>query len=62
MGGITPEVFTFSGRWVVVPPIMRRPTTRRAYCTGMRRWARSTKTMTPTTATMTTTSSTMKIG
>ena len=35
--GITPAMFTLSGMKVLVPPIMRRPTTRLAYCTGTRR-------------------------
>ena len=37
MIGITPAWFTFSGMYVLWPPIMRRPTTRFAYCTGIRR-------------------------
>ena len=43
MTGITPPEFTFSGRCVDCPPIMRRPTIRFAYCTGMRRSERSDK-------------------
>ena len=43
--GMTPLVFTRRGRWVDWPPYMRRPTTRLAYCTVMRRWPRSTNTM-----------------
>ena len=54
--GITPLVFTRRGRWVVWPPAMRRPTTRFAYCTVMRRWPRSMKMMAPITATMAATS------
>ena len=50
MTGITPPEFTFSGRCVDWPPIMRRPTMRLAYCTGMRRSLRSTKTMKATIA------------
>ena len=50
MTGITPPAFTFSGMWVDWPPITRRPTTRFAYCTGMRRSPRSTSTMKATTA------------
>ena len=41
MGGITPEVLILSGRCELWPLYMRRPTTRFAYCTGMRRCARS---------------------
>ena len=37
MTGITPAMLTLSGMNVLVPPIMRRPTTRLAYCTGTRR-------------------------
>ena len=37
MTGMTPAMLTLSGMKVLVPPIMRRPTTRLAYCTGMRR-------------------------
>src|SRR5208337_31003 len=44
------------------PPIMRRPTTRLAYCTGMRRCAPSTKTMNATTATINTRSPRIAIG
>ena len=50
--GITPPALTLSGRWVDWPPIIFRPTTRLAYCTGMRRSPRSTSTMKPTTATI----------
>ena len=50
MTGITPPALTFSGRCVDWPPIIRRPTTRLAYCTGMRRSPRSTSTMKATTA------------
>ena len=39
------------------PASWRRPTTRRAYWMGMRRWARSKYTITPTTTTMKPTSS-----
>ncbi len=35
--GMTPAMFTLSGMNVLVPPIMRRPTMRLAYCTGIRR-------------------------
>ena len=41
---------------VLVPPYMRRPTTRLAYCTVTRRWPRSMKTTAPITTTMTTVS------
>ena len=37
MTGMTPAMLTLSGMKVLVPPIMRRPTMRLAYCTGMRR-------------------------
>ena len=59
--GITPPEFTFKGRWLDWPPIMRRPTMRRALWMGMRRSLRSTKTMKATTAAMPATSnSTMR--
>ena len=48
--GMTPLVFTRRGRWVDWPPYMRRPTTRLAYCTVMRRCPRSTNTMAATTS------------
>ncbi len=48
--GITPPAFTLSGMCVDWPPITRRPITRLAYCTGMRRSPRSTSTMNATTA------------
>ena len=48
--GMTPPALTFSGIWVDCPPITRRPITRLAYCTGMRRSPRSTSTMKATTA------------
>ena len=57
MTGITPPEFTFSGRWLDWPPIMRRPMMRRALWMGMRRSDRSTKTINATTATMPATSS-----
>jgi hypothetical protein len=40
--GMTPAWLTFSGRYVEVPPYIRRPTIRLAYCTGIRRCACST--------------------
>ena len=52
MTGITPPEFTLRGRWLDWPPIMRRPTIRRALWIGMRRSLRSTKTMNATTAIM----------
>ena len=52
MTGMTPPALTLSGMWVAWPPITRRPTTRLAYCTGMRRSPRSTSTMNATTSTM----------
>src|ERR1051326_8942653 len=39
--GITPPEFTRNGRCVAWPPMILRPTTRLAYCTGMRRSERS---------------------
>jgi len=45
MMAITPAAFTLSGRYVVWPPMTRRPCTRFAYDTGMRRCARSMNTM-----------------
>src|SRR6478735_3702166 len=44
MTGTTPAMLTLIGMYVDVPPYMRRPTMRLAYCTGMRRWDCSTKT------------------
>ena len=35
--GSTPERFTLIGRWLDCPPYILRPTTRLAYCTGIRR-------------------------
>src|ERR1700730_9233306 len=55
MGGITPPELTRSGKYEDCPPITRRPTTRLAYCTGMRRCAPSTYTMKATTAIIRTT-------
>jgi hypothetical protein len=52
MGGITPDVLILSGRCVLCPPYIRLPTTRLAYCTGIRLCPCSTKIMKPTTATM----------
>ena len=37
MTGMTPPELTLSGRWLDWPPIMRRPTMRRALWMGMRR-------------------------
>jgi len=62
IGGITPEVLIFNGRWVLCPPYILRPTTRLAYCTGMRLCPCSTKMMKPTTPTINKSKSTaMKI-
>ena len=55
--GMTPAVLTRSGRCVVCPPYMRRPTMRLAYWTGIRRWPRSTNTIAATTAAIATSSS-----
>ena len=57
MTGITPPVFTFSGMWVLLPPYMRRPTIRLAYCTVTRRCPRSMNTTAPTTMIITVSSS-----
>ena len=38
MIGMTPAWFTFSGMYVLPPEVIRRPTTRLAYWTGIRRW------------------------
>ncbi len=38
MIGITPAIVTFRGRYCVWPWYMRRPRTRLAYWTGIRRW------------------------
>ena len=43
MTGMTPAWFTLSGMYVELPPNILRPTIRRAYCTGIRRWACSMK-------------------
>ena len=51
--GITPAMFTRSGRYVEPPVVIRRPTTRFAYWTGMRRWPSWTKTMPTITASAT---------
>ena len=52
IGGMTPPELTRSGKYEDWPPMTRRPTTRLAYCTGMRRWPPSTRTMKATTATI----------
>ena len=44
MIGMTPAMFTRSGRYVEPPAVIFRPTIRLAYCTGMRRWPSWTKT------------------
>ena len=54
--GMTPPALTLRGMWVDCPPITFRPTTRLAYCTGMRRSPRSTRTMKATTTTIRTSS------
>jgi hypothetical protein len=56
MTGMTPPELTLRGKWLDWPPIMRRPTMRRALWMGMRRSLRSTKTMNATTANMNATS------
>ena len=43
MTGMTPAWLTLSGMYVDEPPNILRPTMRRAYCTGMRRWPCSMK-------------------
>ena len=55
IGGMTPEVLSFSGRCEVSPWNMRLPTWRFGYWISSRRWARSKNTM----SAMTTTASTM---
>ena len=52
MIGITPAMLTLSGMWLACPPYTRRPTTRLAYCTGMRRWPWVTKMTAAITATI----------
>jgi len=52
IGGITPPELTRNGKYEDCPPMTLRPTTRLAYCTGMRRCPPSTKTMKATTATI----------
>ena len=47
--GMTPAVLTRIGRWVLCPPYILRPTTRLAYCTGMRRCELSMSTTKPVT-------------
>ena len=39
MTGRTPDIFTLIGMWLDWPPYILRPTTRCAYCTGIRRSA-----------------------
>src|SRR4029453_3033346 len=51
IGGITPALFSFSGKCEASPWNMRLPTWRLGYCTSSRRWARSMNTITPTTTT-----------
>ena len=51
MMGRTPDILTFIGRWVDWPPYILRPTTRLEYCTGMRRSALLTITISTTIAT-----------
>ena len=58
MTGMTPPVLSRSGMCVCMPPYIRRPTTRRAYCTGIFLWARSTQTIAATTSTIIATSRT----
>ena len=60
--GMTPPVFTFSGMCVLDPPYCRRPTTRLAYCTVIRRWPRSTKMIAPITTTAMATRKMMRSG
>ena len=45
IGGMTPEVLSFSGRCEVSPWNMRLPTWRFGYWISSRRWARSKNTM-----------------
>ena len=57
MTGITPLMATLTGRKVLWPPYILRPTTFLAYCTGMRRSASFIKTMTQMTTRNSTTNS-----
>ena len=57
---MTPPVLTFSGMCVLDPPYCRRPTTRLAYWTAMRRWPRSTKMIAATTPIITATRNTTR--
>src|SRR4051794_15628584 len=50
MTAITPDWSTFKGKNVLCPPIIFRPTTRFAYCTGILRWPVSSQTTKPVTA------------
>ena len=59
--GMTPPVFTFSGMCVLVPPYIRLPTSRLAYCTVTRRCPRSTKMIAAMTTTIITTSSSRRM-
>ena len=51
MIGITPDIQTLIGMCVLCPPYCFLPTTRFAYCTGIRRSASFMKTMPTTIAT-----------
>src|SRR5690606_22011112 len=51
MTGMTPALFTRKGMCVAWPPYILRPTTRLAYCTGMRRCPSCTITTAATIAT-----------
>ena len=53
MTGMTPAVLMRSGRCVVRPVSILRPTMRRAYCTGMRLWPCVIRIVSPVTATET---------
>ena len=61
IGGMTPEVLSFSGRCEASPPNILLPTWRFGYCTRMRRCARSMKTMKVTTPTAMSRNRTMKM-
>ena len=62
MMGITPDMFTLMGMWLDWPPYIFRPTTRLAYCTGMRRSALVINTMKMTSRSMPTMISGMNAG
>ena len=62
MMGSTPDIFTLMGRWLDWPPYIFRPTTRLAYCTGMRRSELSMNTIKATSSSIPATISRMNAG